>query len=167
MSRSAQSIGLAAVGILSLALLAADAKPPHVDTYALQIAKVEIPIQEAINKVMEEHGGIPFAASLQPREDGPAGFVFWVQTIRPAKEGIPASIWAIGIDANTGDLLGTHNQTLEKERELTNQAQARTLRTKERRLREELHERKLQEQQRRIKDLEQQLEKQKNAPKPE
>lgn len=159
--RKKSSLMLAAIAALSLGLVAANGKHPHVDKYAEQVVKIGIPIQEAINKVMEEHGGIPIGASIQPHEDAGTGFVFWVETVRPAKDGMPASIWAVGVDANTGELLGTHDRTRAKDRELGRQAKERELRNRERKV----HEKMMQERERKILEMERKLEKQQNQPK--
>lgn len=100
-SRKKSLLTLAGVAILSLALLAADGKYPRVEKLAEQALKVELPLQEAINKVMEEYGGIPISAGLEKHDRGGSGSVFWVVTVRPAKEGMPATVWAHGIDANS------------------------------------------------------------------
>ncbi|NOZ20544.1 MAG: hypothetical protein GXP25_05580 [Planctomycetes bacterium] len=117
MTRTRFAIVVAVVMSQIPSLHAAGKRYPYIEKYTVKLQKLKMPLKEAMNKVMEQYGGIPIGGSLElGEEDG--SFIYCVQTVRPAQDGKPASIWEVVLDAETGEMVNMENATRGKEREL-------------------------------------------------
>lgn len=110
-------ISIVVVAAASLLLCADEAKYPHARKYIEDVKRIKLPLQEAINRAVEEHPGIPIAASLEMSEEEEGRFIFWIEIIESTRGGATGNVWGIAMDAQTGEMEETENITRDKEKE--------------------------------------------------
>ncbi|MEW6360447.1 MAG: PepSY domain-containing protein [Planctomycetota bacterium] len=111
------------IGLISV-LHAADKRYPCIEKYAAQIEALKMPLKEAMNKVMEQYGGIPIGGNLDFGDEG-EGFIYRIQTVRPEQDGKSAGVWEIALDAETGEMIHMENATRHREKDLRRREEER------------------------------------------